>query len=402
MVGKRVICCIIVALLAFCLLFPESTQVHAASSSEIQEEIDELEQQKEALLEQLEELEGKLSDNVTEIEAIYAQKQTIDRQVSLLNQSIAATDAQILAYASAIADRQEELDAAQKKQNDLNAAYRERIRTMEEDGKLSYWSVLLQADSFFDFLDRLEMIEEVASADKRRLQELEAAAEAVAAAQTALAVEKSKQEDIRAEQEIAAQLLNDKLSQSTALLQQLTERNEEYQQLLHAGEKAQNELMQEIAQKQDEFDQAAYEEWLASQQPVTPPDGCQWLTPLTSYRLTSPFGMRLHPILGIYRMHNGIDMAAPRMTPIYASRGGQITIADENDSAGLYVQINHGDGYKSVYMHMEYYIVKVGEYVAQGQVIGYVGTSGMSNGYHLHFGISYNGEYVNPLEYIEQ
>ena len=400
MVGKRVICCIIAALLAFCLLFPESTQGHAASSSEIQEEIDELEQQKEALLEQLEELESKLSDNVSEIEAIYAQKQTIDRQVSLLGQSIATTDAQILAYASAIADRQEELDAAQERLNELNAAYRERIRTMEEDGKLSYLSVLLQADSFFDFLDRLEMIEEVASADKRRLQELEAAAEAVAAAQTVLAVEKSKQEDIRAEQEIAVQLLNDKLSQSTALLQQLVERNEEYQQLLHAGEEAQNELMQEIAQKQDEFDQAAYEEWLASQQPVTPPDGYQWLTPLTSYRLTSPFGMRLHPILGIYRMHSGIDMAAPRMTPIYASRGGQVTIADKNDSAGLYVQINHGDGYKSVYMHMEYYIVKVGEYVAQGQVIGYVGTSGMSNGYHLHFGISYNGAYVNPCNYV--
>ena len=179
-------------------------------------------------------------------------------------------------------------------------------------------------------------------------------------------------------------------------------RGDEYEQLLHKGEEAQNELMEQIAQKQDEFDKAAYEEWLASQKPVTPPDGCEWLTPLTSYRLTSPFGMRKHPILGIYRMHNGIDMGAPKSTPIYASRGGQITIAEENDSAGLYVQINHGDGFKSIYMHMEYYIVKVGDYVAQGQVIGYVGTSGLSNGYHLHFGISLNGEYVNPLEYIDQ
>ena len=166
-------------------------------------EIDELEQKKDALLAQLEELESKLSDNLEEIEALFTQKQTIDSQISLLSQSIAATDAQILAYASAIADRQEELDAAQNTLEQLNEAYRHRIRIMEEDGKLSYWSVLFQADSFFDFLDRLEMIEEVASADKRRLQEIQGAAEAVAAAQAVLAAEKSKQEDIRAEQETA-------------------------------------------------------------------------------------------------------------------------------------------------------------------------------------------------------
>ena len=402
MYAKKTISAILTVILIFCLFSPGAEPVQAVSSSEIQMEIDELEQKKDTLLAQLEELEGKLSDNLEEIEALFTQKQTIDSQISLLSQSIAATDAQILAYASAIADRQEELDAAQNTLEHLNEAYRHRIRIMEEDGKLSYWSVLFQADSFFDFLDRLEMIEEVASADKRRLQEIQDAAEAVAAAQAALAAEKSKQEDIRAEQEIAAQLLDEKKSQSDTLLQQLIARGDEYEQLLHKGEEAQNELMQQIAQKQDEFDKAAYEEWLASQKPVVPPDGCEWLTPLTSYRLTSPFGMRMHPILGIYRMHNGIDMAAPLNTPIYASRGGQVTIAEENDSAGLYVQINHGDGYKSVYMHMNYFIVKVGDYVAQGQVIGYVGTSGMSNGYHLHFGISYNGEYVNPLEYIEQ
>lgn len=400
--NRKKLVAIITVILALSLLFSGIQPVKAVTSAEIQSEIDTLEAERDALLEELAALESKLSENLIEIEEIYAQKQTIDKQISLLSQSIAATDAQILAYACAIAEKQKDLNAAQDKLEQLNKIHHQRIRTMEEDGNLSYWSVLLQANSFFDFLDRLEMVEEIAAADRRRLQEIQSAATAVSEAQAALSAEKAALEITRTEQEAAAQLLYNKLSQSNSLLQQLIERNEEYQQLLHAGEEAQNELMQEIAQKQDEFDQAAYEEWLASQQPVTPPDGCQWLTPLTSYRLTSPFGMRLHPILGIYRMHNGIDMAAPRMTPIYASRGGQITIADENDSAGLYVQINHGDGYKSVYMHMEYYIVKVGEYVAQGQVIGYVGTSGMSNGYHLHFGISYNGEYVNPLEYIEQ
>lgn len=399
---KKAISLLMTLAISLCLFLPAAEPVHAASSSEIQEEIDALEQEKDALLEQISQLEDLLSDNLSEISAILAQKQTVDRQVFLLYESIAKTDAQVRALSLAIATRQEELDAAQKQLREQKEAYRQRIRTMEEDGKLSYWSILLQARSFFDFLDRLEMVQEIAVSDQQRLQQIQEAADAVAAAQSALAAEKAVQESIQLDQQAAAQLLMEKQTQSEILLQQLIARGDEYELLLHKGEEAQNELMEQIAQKQDEFDKAAYEEWLASQKPITPPDDCEWLTPLTSYRLTSPFGMRKHPILGIYRMHNGIDMGAPKMTPIYASRGGQVTIAEENDSAGLYVQINHGDGFKSVYMHMEYYIVKVGDYVAQGQVIGYVGTSGLSNGYHLHFGISLNGEYVNPLEYIEQ
>ena len=88
-------------------------------------------------------------------------------------------------------------------------------------------------------------------------------------------------------------------------------------------------------------------------------------------------------------------------TPVYATRSGTVTVADyEWDGAGNYVFINHGDGYSSVYMHMDYYIVSVGEYVSAGEVIGYVGTTGLSEGPHLHFGIAYNGAYVNPANYI--
>lgn len=399
---RKTVLALLSLLLTFCFLCTATSPANAASSAQIQEQIDAMEKEKTELQKELQELEDKLSENLSQIEQILAQKQAIDRQVFLIRENIAVTDQQITACTALIADRQETLDRAQSQLTQLNAKYKDRIRAMEEEGKLSYWSVLLQSRSYSDFLDRLEMIEEIASADQRRLQEIRQAAEAVAAAQAALVSEKEALQAIRLDQQGSVQALEQKRLQSDELLQQLLERGEEYQQLLDKGEDAQNELMQQIAQKQDEFDKAAYEEWLAAQKPITPSNNCEWLTPLTSYRLTSPFGMRLHPILGIYRMHNGIDMGAPKMTPIYASRGGQVTIAEENDSAGLYVQINHGDGFKSVYMHMEYYIVKVGDYVAQGQVIGYVGTSGLSNGYHLHFGISLNGEYVNPLEYIEQ
>jgi murein DD-endopeptidase MepM/ murein hydrolase activator NlpD len=167
--------------------------------------------------------------------------------------------------------------------------------------------------------------------------------------------------------------------------------------------------MEQLAQKETELDEAEYREWLESYvPPVTqepapeiPESDSDWITPVSGYVLSSPFGMRMHPILGYERMHNGIDMACDEGTPIYASRGGVVAVADyQAGGAGNYVQIDHGDGYKSIYMHMTRYIVSPGQYVAPGQIIGYVGNTGLSKGNHLHFGISYNGTYVNPLEYI--
>ena len=118
------------------------------------------------------------------------------------------------------------------------------------------------------------------------------------------------------------------------------------------------------------------------------------------YTLTSPFGMRNHPILGYPRMHEGVDLACAAGTPIYAAKDGVVSIATYSDSAGNYVRLDHDGGYSSVYMHMTRYVVSPGQYVAQGTVIGYVGNTGLSKGNHLHFGIALNGTYVNPMEYI--
>ena len=172
--------------------------------------------------------------------------------------------------------------------------------------------------------------------------------------------------------------------------------------------------MKEIAQAEKDLKEAEYQEWLATYVPPTTrpsgtdttpsnevPSSSGWVSPVKSYSLTSPFGMRKHPILGYERMHNGVDMAAPAGTPIYAAKSGKVTTASyQSGGAGNYVSINHGDGFSSIYMHMTRYIVSKGQYVEAGQVIGYVGSTGISTGNHLHFGISYKGEYVNPMRYI--
>lgn len=395
-------------ILAAVLVFTGTAPVAGASSDDIREEINALQREEAALQAQMDALEDKLSANMEQIEAVVLQKQTVDQQLFLLQESIANTNEQIAAYALLIAAKQEQLDKARLRLEGLNEKYKTRIRAMEEEGDMTYWSILFRANSFSDLLDRLDMIQEIAAADSRRLQEISDAAEEVASAQVALENEKTLLEATRQSLQKDQLTLDEKRAQADALLQELVSRGQEFEKLLDESEREQQELMQQIAQKEDEFDKAAYQEWLASQppqstqKPDTSPDGeTVWLTPVTDYRLSSPFGMRLHPILGIYRMHEGIDMACPMGTPIYAARGGKVAIATESDSAGFYVQINHGDGYRSVYMHMTHFVVQAGDYVAAGQVIGYVGNSGLSKGAHLHFGISYNGTYVNPMEFLK-
>ena len=403
----RKIACI---LLCLCLTASLSVGTHAASSSQIQTEIDELKKQEQDLQSQIDKLEQERNENLTELKELLAQKDILDQQIALINQQILNVQEQMQVMKQQIADQQNICDQAAADYAALNAKYIYRIRAMEEGGKLSYWSVLFRANSLADFLDRLNMIDEIAQADRSRINELREASQRVEAEKLVLQDQQAllqESADALAETQF---LLAEKHEQSNALLAQLSANEEEFDRLMDEAEQAQQDLLNQIAKKEDEFDKAKYEEWLAAQPPKPPASdntgsggnttSSGWVVPVPYYVLTSPFGMRLHPIHGDYRMHNGIDMAAAQGTPIYASRGGQVEIATYNSSAGNYVQINHGDGYRSVYMHMTHYIVSYGQYVAAGQVIGYVGSTGGSTGPHLHFGISYNGSYINPLPLI--
>ena len=127
----------------------------------------------------------------------------------------------------------------------------------------------------------------------------------------------------------------------------------------------------------------------------------KWQNPLSHCTIISPFGYRYHPITGTLIFHYGVDLSAPQGMPIYATRAGRVTTATFDSSLGYYVQINHGDGFTTRYLHMTHYIVSAGQYVEAGQVIGYVGSTGVSTAPHLDFSIWYNGTAVNPVGYID-
>ena len=121
-------------------------------------------------------------------------------------------------------------------------------------------------------------------------------------------------------------------------------------------------------------------------------------TPIDGARLSSGFGLRKHPILGYTKMHRGVDFAAPRGTPIYAAGDGTVEVAGRKGAYGKYVRIRHNSTYKTAYAHMSRYGkgIKKGRRVKQGQVIGYVGSTGRSTGPHLHYEILVNGRQINP------
>lgn len=395
----------------------------AASSSEIRDQIDQLEEDEKALQEKIDNLKQQQSDNRSDVRAIMEEKANIDQQIGLLRKKIRNLDDQISSYALLIADKQKDLDEKQAYLAELNEKNKERIRAMEEQGELSYWSVLFQASSFSDLLDRMAMVEEIAAADQRRLEEMKRAALEVEAAKNLLEQEKQHLEASRAQLALDKAEMEALSAESQKLLSEAIAQGEAFDELMDEYEEEKNNLANEIENKEVEFKDAEYSEYLATMTTATtaPPtkpnhntgsggnggtsvdaEGITWVVPVSYSYVSSAWGWRVHPISGEWKWHSGVDLSGSGINgrPIYASRGGVVSYAGWYGAGGWTIKIDHGDGFTTVYMHMSDYIVSAGDYVAAGQTIGYVGSTGGSTGPHLHFEVRYHGEDQNPMKYI--
>ena len=404
----------VVMLLSLVLsILPVQAQA-AKSSGEIQEQIDALEEEQARLQEEMDKLQSQMDENLSETADVVAEKSNIDQQISLLMSKISSINEQVDAYNVLIADKQEELDEAQAKLAYLNEKNKERIRAMEEEGGLSYWSVLFKANSFSDFLDRLNMIEEIAASDRRRIKEMSDVAAEVAEAKQSLYDKKTDLEGTKTELAAAQEELEGKRAESDAILAKLLEEAQRLDNDMFDYHQKTEDLLAELGQAQVELEDAKYQEWLATSQTTSgsgsggggdeygpPPSSGDWMIPCNYVLFTSAYGWREPPAEGASTFHGGVDLAGPEGTPIYATRSGYVYRNGYTEYNGYYVGIDHGDGFASAYLHLTHYIVSVGEYVSQGQVIGYMGDTGISTGPHLHFTIYYNGDTVNPAEYID-
>ena len=393
------------------------------SSSEIKKEINALKEQKKEYQSKIKELQSQLKENMASMEEVVAQKNLIDQEIFLLFEQTVNINAQITHYGSLIADKQAELDEATARLTKLQIQNKARIRAMEKSSTSSYWSVVFNADNFLDMLDRLNTIYKINEADQRLIQELSEVAETVTAAKSELEDQKIQLEESKKELDATQVTLEEKRAKADALLAELVAQGDEYEALVEDAEQSKAELDSEIDDLEEEYDAAKdreykawYEKWLASQPKPKPSTGSTstggtggapnvtagitWLKPCSYSKVSSPYGWRIHPVYKDQRFHYGIDLSAGTGTPIYATRSGTVTTAKFSSSGGFYVSIDHGDGFSSRYLHMTHYIVAPGQTVAAGQVIGYVGSTGVSTGPHLHFSLYYNGVTVNPADYI--
>jgi len=424
--NRKIIVLILIGLLAVSM--HPSIPVNAASSSEIRKQINTLKEEKEAIQEKIEEVQAQYEENEDEIANIIGQKNVIDQEVQLLYEQIRNINEQISSFNVLIADKQDELDTAKVKYDVLSEANKSRVRTIEEEGSVSYWEVLFKANSFTDLLDRLNMIEEIAAADKRHLQELSDAADAVEIAQDELETEKADLEETKLELDATELELDAKREEADALIQELLEKADDLEALEAEFEAQEQAFLEEIAAKEIEYDAAKQAEWEAYMATYVPPTtapavtstnngiapssgstttttttttsyGATWLVPCSYTSITSPFGYRTAPTTGASTYHQGVDLDTGTGWPVVATRAGTAYTA-YSSTAGNYVTVDHHDGFKSIYMHLSGFSVSNGTNVSAGQQIGLTGNTGVSTGDHLHFGISLNGVYVNPCLYV--
>ena len=410
------------------------TRASAASSSEIRKQINQLKKEKAELKDKIDDVKEQYKENENEIADIIGRKNVIDQEIQLLSEQITNMNNQLSAYNLLIADKQDELDNAEGLYDQLNEENKVRVRAMEEEGQVSYWEVLFKANSFSDLLDRLNMVEEIAASDNRRLKQLNEAANAVEVAQTDLQAEKADMEQTKEELDEAQEEMSVKRKEADDLLQELLSKADDLEALEAEFQAMDEEFLKEIATKEREYSAAKQAEWEAYMATYVPPTtagagtpmdkpsggdtgggsgggntgggtggtavGGGWVRPCSYTSITSPFGNRVSPTTGASTYHQGVDLDTGTGWPVVAAKAGVVAFSGYGSAAGNYVKIDHGDGVSSIYMHLNSRSVSAGQIVSAGQQIGTTGATGVATGDHLHFGIAVNGVYVNPCNYV--
>lgn len=414
--GRRVLALLMALVMLVCALGATLPMAEAVT----REQINNLKSQAASLNTQKADLQKQLDKLAGSKDAAVQQKQVLEQQINVLRDQIAVSTQAIAEYEQLIAAKEVELQAAQEKEAKYNALFLERVRSMEEDGTVSYLSVIFNAESFSDMLDQIDRVTEIMEYDNHIMDELAAARQAVADAKAQLEADKADEEAARSE--LAAQQadLVAQEKQVDSLIAQIKSQSATYASQLEELQADANAIAGQISSAEAAYAaqiaEARRQEELRRQQQqqqqqssgggtsastTTGSGGYIW--PLSGYtRVSSPFGYRNCPFHG-RELHGGCDIPAPGGTPIKAAKAGVVIISTYGASYGNYVVIAHGDGTRTMYAHQSSRAVSAGQTVSQGQTIGYVGSTGSSTGNHLHFEVwtgSSSSSRVNPMNYF--
>ena len=253
---RRIIVSILAGMLALLLIGSLVLSAFAESSSVIQSRIESLKQEEEEIAAEKAAVSAQREENETEILDLVGQKNQIDQQIRLTQESIETKNELIQEYNLLIAEKQNELGDAVLERDALNDQFRIRIRAMEENGKLSYLSILFKANSFADLLDRVEMINEIARADARMLDQLQQAAQQIEVARQELAAEKVEMEEAKDSLAAAQEELEAQRSEADGLMAELMSDHDEYAAAESKYQAEQAALLAQIASEQVKYEEA--------------------------------------------------------------------------------------------------------------------------------------------------
>lgn len=360
-----------------------------------QEELETIEAQREVLETRRDNIEKKVSELSASHASALEQKAALDERNQITLKQIKLLMDQIDLCDTILKQKEKEVEAAKQKETEQLEKFRARIRSMEENENYSILDLLLTSSSIGEFISAMEDMQVIVESDKKLADDYIAAREEAERVRNEYLSVKNEYKEhldvLNAEQG----KLERQIAEADALIISLEEDTEsaiaEYEISIASEDKMAkylDEMSLQYAHEQDAELRGVYSD-------------SQFIWPVPSCTLlTSPYGYRTHPILDYERLHAGLDIGAKFGEEIIAADGGTVLIAEYSDSYGNFVLIDHGDRYSTAYGHMSEIAVEAGQEVKQGELIGYIGSTGWSTGPHLHFEIRLDGERIDPEEFF--
>lgn len=376
----RKILCIVLALIitSFCII----SYVYAEENSpDLQTEQDELKQQIQDANEQLNSVQDELSQNLQQV-------QKLDEKINSSQTELDELNIKIQKLQLSVDEIESELKIAEEKYNNQKEVLGQRLIAMYESGDVQYLDVILSSKSVSDFLSNYFLVTELTSYDTELLNDMEEKKDNIELSKKRLDNEKEQLATIKQNQTKTAKILENTKSVRENYISKLSDTEKDIQSKIDEYNTRFAEINAEILS-------------LAMEGLDTQYIGGELAWPVPGYtRISSKYGMRTHPITGVYKLHTGVDISAPYGANFIAANDGVVTKAGMNSAYGNMVIIDHGGGISTLYAHGSQILVEVGQVVKRGDPILKVGSTGYSTGPHAHFEVRIDGVVTDPMPYI--
>ena len=367
------------------------------ASAVTQAEIDALKSKSGDLAAQKKDIQNQLKAVQANKNDYMKKKQLLESQIDVLRKEIDSTNELIAMYDQLIDQKTAELEQAEAEEAAQFDLFCRQMRLMEEQGETSYWSILFSSSDFAELLDNYMMVEEIIEYDNRVIDDLVTLQERVASDRAGLEDAQAEQEEVKAGLVAAQNELKAQEAEVDKVIAEIKAQEDQLKSMEAELQKAAAELDAQIRAKEQEY---------AAQIANVPSEsGFLWPLPASYNTLSSLAGGRKDPFTGQPGNHTGIDIPAPAGTNIYAAKSGVVITAEMGTggywSYGNYVVVSHSDGTSTLYAHMSRIGCKKGQTVKQGDVVGYVGTTGRSTGNHLRFEVRVGSNRQDPTNYFK-